>query len=65
MPYVLACLDETPAHDGTCVQTAWIPQASIKDYLPSHQQANAVGVAFFGALLLVAFVKRTLKPQRF
>jgi len=64
MPRVLICLDNTPAPDGSCAQTAWADQADFKDFLPTHEQANAVGVAFFGALVLVAFIKRTFKPQR-
>lgn len=64
MPRVLACLDETPALDGTCANQAWIDQASFKDFLPTHAEANALGVAFFGALVIVAFAKRTFKPQR-
>ena len=64
MPRVLACIDETPAPDGSCAQTAWVDQASFTDFLPTHQQANAVGVAFFGALVIVAFAKQAFKPQR-
>lgn len=61
--YVLVCYDVQPV-TGECTTQAWEPQAQIKDFLPSHEQANVVGVAFFGALILVAFIKRTLKPQR-
>ncbi|MFT4178275.1 MAG: hypothetical protein QM612_02250 [Thermomonas sp.] len=64
MPRVLACLDETPAQDGSCAYQAWVDQASFSDFLPTHEQANAVGVAFLGALVVVAFVKRAFKPQR-
>lgn len=64
MPRVLACLDYPMPTDGSCVQQAWVEQASIADFLPTHEQANAVGFAFFAALITVAFVKRTFKPQR-
>lgn len=64
MPRYLICLDEVPAQDGSCASQAWIEQAGIKEYLPTHEQANAVGVAFLGTLVVVAFIKRTFKPQR-
>lgn len=64
MPRVLTCLDDPAPSDGTCTSSAYIEQASIADFFPTHEQANAIGVAFFGALILVAFAVRTFKPQR-
>ncbi len=64
MPRVLVCLDEVPAQDGSCALQAWVEQSTFADYLPTHEQANSVGIAFFGALVLVAFAVRSLKPQR-
>ncbi|MGJ7901013.1 hypothetical protein [Lysobacter sp. 1R34A] len=64
MPRVLTCIDPAPAADGTCQQTAWIDQGGIADMLPTHEQANAVGFAFFSTLVVVAFVARTFKPPR-
>lgn len=61
--YVLVCYDVNPS-DGACLTQAWEPQAQIADFLPSHVEANVIGSAFFGALILVAFIKRTFKPQR-
>lgn len=62
--HVLVCLDDPMPQDGTCAQTAWQAQGTLADFLPSHEQANAVGIAFFGALVLVAFAVRSFKPQR-
>lgn len=64
MPRVLTCIDETPSPDGQCATTAWVDQASFADYLPTTEQANAVGFTFFATLFLIAVAKRTLKPQR-
>ena len=62
MPRVLVCIDPSPLPDGQCQQTAWIEQGGIADMLPTMEQANAVGAAFLGTLVLIAFVARTLKP---
>lgn len=64
MARVLACIDPSPLPDGQCQTTAWIEQGGIADMLPTMYQANVVGGAFFGSLVLIAFVKRTLKPPR-
>lgn len=64
MPRVLTCIDPTPSPDGTCATEAWIDQGGLADYLPTTEQANVIGIAFFGALFLVAAAKRSLKPQR-
>lgn len=54
MPRVLTCIDPVPAEDGTCAQAAYIEQRSIVDLLPSVEQADEVGFAFFGTVVLVA-----------
>lgn len=63
MARVLTCIayDETTQQ---CVTEAWVEQGGFSDMLPTHGEANAVGIAFFGALVIVALAKRTLKPQR-
>lgn len=63
MARVLTCIDyDDSTHQ--CVTQAWVEQASIADMLPTHQQANAVGFAFFGTLFLVAAAIRTFKPPK-
>ncbi|WP_101927659.1 MULTISPECIES: hypothetical protein [Luteimonas] len=64
MPRVLTCIDPSPQPDGQCLQTAWIEQGGLADMLPTMAEANIVGSAFFGTLILIAFVARTLKPPR-
>lgn len=61
---VLACVDPVPASDGSCVAQAWIEQPSFADVLPSLSEANEVGFAFLSSLVIIAAVKRYLKPQR-
>lgn len=63
MSKVLTCTD-FDSTTQTCIAEAWVDQSSIVDYLPTIEQANGVGVAFAGSLILIAFAVRTLKPQR-
>lgn len=61
---VLACVDPVPAPDGSCAAQAWVEQAGIAEMLPSFSEANEVGFAFLSSLVIIAAVKRFLKPQR-
>lgn len=63
MARVLKCID----YDETaqqCVTEAWVEEGTWAEMLPTHTEANVVGVAFFGALVMIAFAVRTIKPQR-
>lgn len=60
----LVCLDDPAPQDGQCVQTAWVEEARVADYLPTVEQANVIGFAFFSSLFLIAAAVRTFKPQR-
>lgn len=62
MTRVLSCIDPSPLPEGQCLQTAWIEQGGIADMLPTMAEANVVGSAFFASLVVIAFVKRTIKP---
>lgn len=62
MPRVLTCLDQQPAQDGSCAVQAWVEQPSIVAYLPTMEEANTIGFAFFAGLFVIAVVKRTMKP---
>ncbi len=60
----LVCIDPAPAADGTCQQSAWVEQSSWRDLLPTVEQGNAIGFAFFSSLFLIAAAVRSFKPPR-
>lgn len=64
-PRVLTCIDAVPASDGSCAQQAWLEQPTWIDYLPTVDQANAVGFATFSAVCIVVAFKRLVlqKPS--
>lgn len=64
MARVLKCLDFDEATQ-TCVAEAWVEESAWVEMLPTMVEANVVGVAYFGALLIIAFVARTTKPPRY
>lgn len=53
MPRVYQCI-EWNATTQVCDAAAWVEQASILDVLPTVEQANAVGFAFFASLAILA-----------
>ena len=61
MSKVLTCLD-FDSTTQTCNAEAWVDQASIVDYLPTVEQANAVGVVMFSSLCILAAARRLLFP---
>jgi hypothetical protein len=64
MARIAVCLDAQPLTDGTCAETAWIEQTTISDYLPTFEEGNAIGLAFFGTLVVIAAVKHFFKPPK-
>lgn len=59
----LVCLDPQPNPDpAVCTQTAWIDQASVRDFLPTVEQANEVGVVMFTGLMILAVARKLLFP---
>jgi hypothetical protein len=63
MPRYLTCIDPVPASDGTCQETAWIDQGGIADMLPTVEQGNTVGMAIFGALVMLRVIG-LINPRR-
>ena len=57
MPRILACVDPVPASDGTCQQTVWIDQGGIADMLPTVEEGNTVGMAIFGAFVMLGIFR--------
>jgi hypothetical protein len=60
---LLVCIDPVPAADGSCAQTAFIEQPTFVDYLPTVDQAQAVGFAFFASIAVLASMG-LFKPSR-
>ena len=63
MARVLTC---TSYDEGTqtCTAEAWVEQPSnIIDYLPTVEEADAVGKAFFFGLVALAALVALTKPQ--
>lgn len=63
MPKVLTCVD-FDSSTQTCLAQAWVDQSTWVNVLPTVEQANVVGIAFFASLFSVVAAKRLLKPQR-
>lgn len=63
MPKVLTCVD-FDSTTQTCNAQAWVDESTWVDYLPTVEQANVIGFAFFASLFTVAATARLLKPQR-
>lgn len=61
MARVLTCVayDEPTGH---CSQEVWLEQSDWTHYLPTVEQANVVGAAFFTSVMVVAAAKRLLFP---
>ncbi|MBD9368357.1 hypothetical protein [Xanthomonas sp. XNM01] len=64
MSRVLTCIDPVPAEDGSCVQTAWLELPSWVDVLPTVEQANTVGPAIAGGLILLAAMRLLIPKNR-
>lgn len=64
MARVLTCIDEVPAEDGSCAQSAWLEQPSWVDALPTTEQAHVVGPAFAGGLILLAVFRLLIPKER-
>ena len=63
MARVLTCInfDESTQR---CVTEAWVDQSDWTTYLPTVEQANEVGAAFFTSVMVVAVAKRLLFPPQ-
>lgn len=64
MPRLLTCIDPQPLADGTCQQTAWIEQPSLRDFLLTVDDAHAVGLSFFVGIITLGALVSILKPPR-
>ncbi|MEZ0470078.1 hypothetical protein [Luteimonas salinilitoris] len=53
MPRVYQCIEWNDTTQQ-CDVAAWIEQASILDVLPTVEQANTVGGAFFASIVAIA-----------
>lgn len=62
MARVLTCIE---FNDTTkqCEQQAWIDQSDWTTYLPTVEQATAVGSAYFIGLMTLAALKSLLNPK--
>lgn len=63
MAKVLTCTDWDSATQ-TCLAQVWADHSVWVDYLPTVEQANAVGFAFFASLTTVVVIKRLLTPPK-
>jgi hypothetical protein len=61
MARVLTCVTYDEATDH-CSKEVWLEQSDWTHYLPSVEQANEVGAAFFTSVMIVAVAKRLLFP---
>lgn len=50
---------------GVCSAEVWVEHPSWLDALPTVDQAETVGAAFFVSLVTLAVVKRLIKPPSF
>ena len=64
MSKVLTCTD-FDSTTQTCIAQAWVDQSSWVDLLPTLAEGNAVGVAFFVALVSIAMVANIVTPPRY
>lgn len=60
----LACDETKLTETGECLAEVWVQVPSWSDALPTVEEAQTVGAAFFVSLLILAAMKRLLKPQR-
>lgn len=60
----LACDETDLTETGECTAEVWVRVPSLADMLPTVEEAQSVGAAFFVSLLILAVMKRLLKPQR-
>ncbi|WP_115562131.1 hypothetical protein [Xanthomonas arboricola] len=61
MARVLTCVTFDQG-TGQCTQEVWLEQSDWTHYLPTVDQANEVGAAFFTSVMIVAVAKRLLFP---
>lgn len=60
----LACEDGAlNVETGVCSAEVWVEQPSLLASLPTREQANEVGVAFFVSLVGLYVAKRLLSPD--
>jgi hypothetical protein len=64
MPRLLTCIDPQPLSDGTCQQTAWIEQPSLRDFMLTVDDAHTVGGAFFVGIITLGAMVSILKTQK-
>lgn len=62
MAKVLQCIDWNEATQQ-CVTEAWVDQSDWTTYLPTVEQATAVGSAYFLGLMTLAVVRGLLNPK--
>lgn len=61
----LACADEAlNTETGVCTAEVWVDSPSWLDAAPTVDQAQGVGGVIFGSLVILAAMKRLLKPPR-
>lgn len=59
---ILACMDETPASDGTCAVQAWVEQPSLLPPMTTDE-ATEIGTAALVAFVAVMVVKVVMKKS--
>lgn len=65
MTKYLACADESlNTETGVCTAEVWVDSPSVLDAMPTVDQAQTVGGYFFASLMILAVMKRLLKPPR-
>ena len=62
MPRVLHCIEWDEA-TRTCTTEAWVEDAGFVQYLPTVDQAQAVGGTMFAALVIIAAMSLLLPPK--
>jgi hypothetical protein len=62
MAKVLHCITWNEAAQ-TCTTEAWVDEANWTTYLPTVDQATAVGSAYFVGLMTLAVVRGLLNPK--
>ncbi|WP_414616573.1 hypothetical protein [Stenotrophomonas muris] len=61
MARVLTCVTYDEAAKQ-CTSEVWLEQSDWTHYLPTVEQANVVGAAFFTSVMIVAVARRLLFP---
>lgn len=60
----LACEDGAlNPETGVCTSEVWVESPSLRDMLPTVEQANEVGMAIFGVLVAIHALKTIFRPS--